>query len=131
MYCYQQMVEPVIFSHETTKLNPLHLLVILTFSPHHMSSSHTSQSHPPFPSLRVAVREYCHHSHTDHMIPQEFQTVQQIHWFLIPIMKVVYPQLGGYYKWVTLEFGCTHLTLCALIETKHFGCRMYIPIFNP
>ena len=37
------------------------------------------------------------------------------------MMLIIY--MGrGYYKWVTLEFGCTHITLCALIETKHFGC---------
>ena len=38
--------------------------------------------------------------------------------------------LGGYYKWVSLEFACSNLTLCALIEMKHFGCKMYIPIFK-
>ena len=35
-----------------------------------------------------------------------------------------------YYNAMILELCVTHLTMCAWVQTMHFGCRTYIPIFE-
>ena len=43
---------------------------------------------------------------------------------------LVTPWIGVYYNAMILELCATHLTMCAWVQTMHFGCRTYIPIFE-